>query len=121
MKKLWKNLIYDGTSSLKSEIMSYLDNAYDITNFFVVLKSSWPKRYSCPAKFHCCQMPNARVKLGGGGGFSAPLHYRGIPDPVQNRVNDGKYLSFTRNACIDMLSALKSPFERCRNRVLQWF
>ena len=41
-----KNLMFDGTSGLKSEMMSYSDNAYGITNFFVVLKSSWPTLYS---------------------------------------------------------------------------
>ena len=40
-----KNLILDGTSWLNSvlklEMTSYSDSAYDITNFFVVFKSSW--------------------------------------------------------------------------------
>ena len=39
---LRKDNIYDGTSDLKLEVMSYSDSAYDVTNFFVVLKSSWP-------------------------------------------------------------------------------
>ena len=37
MKKLQKNLIFDGTSGLNSvlklEMTSYSDNAYDVTNF----------------------------------------------------------------------------------------
>ena len=32
-KKLWKNLIFDGTSGLKLKMTSYSDNAYDVTNF----------------------------------------------------------------------------------------
>ena len=45
---------------------SYSDNAYDVTNsFFKVLGL-----YSIPTKFHCCQTPNGRAKLGGGGGAS---------------------------------------------------
>ena len=50
IKKLQKNFIFDGTSDLNSvlklEMTSYSDNADDITNFFVVLKSSWPILYS---------------------------------------------------------------------------
>ena len=61
--------------------MSYSDNAYDITNFFVVLKSSWPILYS--TKFHCCQTTNGRVKLGD---FLLHIHHKGIPVPIQNRV-----------------------------------
>ena len=45
--------------------------------------------YCIPTKFHCCQTPNGRVNLGGGGGdFLPPLlvQYRDSPDPVQSRV-----------------------------------
>ena len=67
---------------LKLEMTSYSENAYDITNFFVVLKVLGI--YSIATEFHFCQKPNGRVnKLGG---FLPPIHYRGIPDPVQNRV-----------------------------------
>ena len=49
-KKVMENLIFDGKSGLNSglklEMTLYLDNANDVTNFFVVLKSSWPIRYS---------------------------------------------------------------------------
>ena len=45
-KNLKKNLIFDGTSGLNLEMKSYSDNAYDVTNFFVALKSSWPIVYS---------------------------------------------------------------------------
>ena len=41
IKKLQKSRTFDGTSGLKLEMTSYLDNAYNATNF-VVLKSSWP-------------------------------------------------------------------------------
>ena len=34
MKKLRKNLNFDGTSGLRLEIMSYSDSAYDVTNIF---------------------------------------------------------------------------------------
>ena len=75
-----ENLIFDGTSRLKLEMTLYSDNAYDVTNFFVVLKSSW--------------LPSLIVvrpqmaELNWGVAFLPPVHYRGIPDPVQNRVND---------------------------------
>ena len=45
-KKLRKNLIFDGTSRMKLEMTSYSDNAYDVNNFFVALKISWPILYS---------------------------------------------------------------------------
>ena len=41
-----ENLTFDGTGRLKLEMMSYSDNAYDVTNLFVALKSSWPVLYS---------------------------------------------------------------------------
>ena len=49
----------------------------------VVLKSSWPI-LSIPTKFHCCQTPSGRVKQGAF--LPLPVHCKGIPDPVQNRV-----------------------------------
>ena len=90
-KKLPKILIFDGmsglNSALKLEMTSYSDNAYGVANFFCFfLKSSC--LYSIPTKFHCCQTPNARVKLRGGVAFLPPVHYRGILDHVQNRVNE---------------------------------
>ena len=49
-KKLRENIIFDGTSGRirdrKLEMTSHLDNAYDVTNFLAVLKSSWPILYS---------------------------------------------------------------------------
>ena len=49
-KKLRENLIFDGTSGkikeAKLEMTSCSDNAYDVTNFWVVLKISWPILYS---------------------------------------------------------------------------
>ena len=70
-KKVTKDLIYDGTSGKirepKLEMTSYSDIAYDATNFFVVLKSSWLVLYS-----HCCQKPNGRVNLGAGAFLPPP-------------------------------------------------
>ena len=40
-----ENLIFDGTSGLKLQMMSYSDSAYGVINFFVVLESSWPILY----------------------------------------------------------------------------
>ena len=41
IKKLWKNLIFDGTSGLNSvpklEMTSYSDNAYDANTFLSLL------------------------------------------------------------------------------------
>ena len=62
-KKGTENLIFDGSNELKFEMTSYSDSAYDVTKFFVVLKV--PGLYSIPTKFHSCQTPNCRVKLGG--------------------------------------------------------
>ena len=49
-KKVKENLRFDGRSALNSvlklEMTSYSDNAYDVTNYFVVLESSWPILYS---------------------------------------------------------------------------
>ena len=80
LNKSQKNLIFDGTSGpnsvLKLEMTSYSDNAYDITNF--LLFSKVIGLYSNPTKFHCCQIPNGRVKPGGGDGAFCPpsVHYR---------------------------------------------
>ena len=52
-------------SALKLEMTSYSGNTYDITNFFCFFKVL--DLYFIPTKFHCCQTPNGRVKLGGGG------------------------------------------------------
>ena len=67
----------------KLEMTSYLDNAYDITIFWVVLKSSC--LYCIPTKFHCSQTPNGRVNLGAF--LPPPPSNIGCRDPVQNRVN----------------------------------
>ena len=64
-----ENLIFDGISGLKLEMTSYSDIAYDVTNFFVVLKSSWPILYSYQVSLLNWGLP--------------PVHYRDIPDPVQ--------------------------------------
>ena len=69
-------------SGLKSEITSYSDSAYMTLPIFCCCFWYVVGLYSIPGKFHCCQTPNGRVKLGGGGLF----YYRDIPDRVQNRV-----------------------------------
>ena len=70
MKKLWKNLIFDRTNCQKVEMMSYSDNAYDVTNFLLFWKVLG--LYSIPTKLHCFQTPNGRVKPGGA--FLPPPH-----------------------------------------------
>ena len=52
-KKVTENLIFDGTSGLKLEMTSYSDNAYDVTNIFIVLNSSWPILYPCFVVVEC--------------------------------------------------------------------
>ena len=56
---------------------SYSDNAYDVTIFLVVLKSSWPILYSYHLKSSWPILYSY---------FFAPLHYRVCPDLIQNRV-----------------------------------
>ena len=60
-----ENLIFDGTSGLKLEMTSYPDNAYDVTNLFLVLKSSWPILYSY--KVSLLSDTKWQSKAGGGG------------------------------------------------------
>ena len=75
------SVIFDGMSglnsvSLKLEMTSYSDNAYDITNFFVVSYTLLLPRFIV--------VRHQMVELNWG---ASPLvHYRGIPDPVQNKV-----------------------------------
>ena len=45
----------------KSEMTSYSDNGYDVTNYFDALKNSWP--ILCSYQFECCQMPHALLQL----------------------------------------------------------
>ena len=85
-KKAMENLIFDETSDLKLKMTSYSDNAYDVTNFFVVLKSSWHLFYSCQVSF-LSDPKCGRVKPGGFLPPPPPIHYRGIPDHIENRVN----------------------------------
>ena len=60
---------------------SYSDNAYDVTNFLVVLKSSWPILYS----YQVSLLSNTKWQSKPGG--NPPIQYRGSLDPIQNRVN----------------------------------
>ena len=46
-----------------------------------VIFCCFEKFLACTAfstKFHCCQTPNGTVKLGGGGFFVPPVHFKGI-------------------------------------------
>ena len=82
IKKLQVNLISDGTSRLKLEMTSCSDNAYEVTIF-------------CFDKFLACTLflpsfivvRRQMVEFDWGIFCPPPLgHYRGILDPVQNRV-----------------------------------
>ena len=77
-----ENLIFNGGSGLepvlKLEMMSYSDNAYDVTNF-----CCFEKFLAYTLFLPSCQTPNGIVKPGGA---FCLLHYRGIKDPLQNRV-----------------------------------
>ena len=65
---------------------SYSNNAYDVANFFVVLKSSWP------ILFLPCfiVVGHQMVELTAGGGvFASSIQYiRVCPYPIQNRVKN---------------------------------
>ena len=71
------------SSEIRNDVI-YTDNAYDITNFFCCFEKLLAYTLLLPS-FIVVRHQMARVKLGG---FLAPppVHYRGIPDPVQNRV-----------------------------------
>ena len=86
-----KILISDRRSGLKLVMTSYSDNAYDVTNLFVVLKSSWPILYSYQVSL--LSDPRWQSKTGEAFLPPPPIHYRGIPDPVQNKVNLDQGLS----------------------------
>ena len=79
-----ENLIFHGMSGLKLEMTSYLDNAYDVT-IFCCFETFLAYLLFLPS-FNVVRHQNDRVKLGGGGGGVAPIHYRGILDPIRNRV-----------------------------------
>ena len=84
IKKLQKNLIFDGTnrlnSVLKLEMRSYSDNAYDVTYFFYCCFEKFLTYTLFLPSFIVVRHQMAEFKLG------APVHYRGFPDPVQNRI-----------------------------------
>ena len=97
---LQKNLIFDGTSGLKLEMTSYSDNAYDVANFFYFEKFL----------AHTLFLPSFNVvrpqmaELTRGGAFLlTPVHYKGIPDSVQNRI---------KQACTRYIIKLCRPRQR---------
>ena len=65
IKKLRKNLIFDGTSG-KLEMTSYLDNAYDITNFFGCFEKFLAYTVFLPS-FIVVRHQIAELTWGGGG------------------------------------------------------
>ena len=66
-------------------MMLYSNNAYDVTYFLVVLKSSSPVPYSY-------QVVRPQMAELNQGGLLLPVHYRGIPDPVKRvRINNNKH------------------------------
>ena len=80
------NLIFDGTSGLKLEMTSYADNTYDVTNpsccfetfvLYTLFLSS----------FIVVRHQMAELN---------PVHYTGVPDPVQNRADE--YIIKSRKA-----------------------
>ena len=82
-KRSQKNLIFDGKSGLKLEMISYSDNDYDVTNFFVVLKSSWPVLYS---DYQVSLLSDPKWQSLTGGFLGPPSIIWVSPDPIQNRV-----------------------------------
>ena len=80
-KVLWKNLIFDRTVGLKLEMTSYSDTNYELTYFFV-LKSSLLILYSYQVSL--LSDTKWQIKLGR---LFAPLHYRGILNPIQNPLH----------------------------------
>ena len=80
---LWRNLIFDGMG-MKSEMTSYSDNAYDITNCFCFFEKFLAYTLFLPSFVVVrCQM----AELNWWGVAPLPTHYMGILDPVKNRVN----------------------------------
>ena len=64
---------------------SYSDNAYDVTNFLLFWKDLG--QYSISTNFIVVRHQMVQLNWGGGGGGELQsVHYRGILDPVRNRV-----------------------------------
>ena len=71
---------------------SYSDNGYDVTNYFCCFEKFMAYTLFLPGLI-VVRRQMAELDLeGGGGGFSVPVHYMGIPDFVQNRVKSSNIL-----------------------------
>ena len=68
-------------SVLKLQMTSYSDNVYDVTIFFVFFLKFLAYTLSLPS-FIVVRHQIVKLKWGA----SPPVHYRGNPDPVQNRL-----------------------------------
>ena len=79
-KKVTENLIFDGTSGLKLETTSYSGSAYDVTIFCCF--ENFLAYTLFLLSFIAVRPQMAKLNWG-----LHPAHYRGISDPVQNRVN----------------------------------
>ena len=84
-----ENIIFDGTSRLKLEMTSCSGNAYDITNFLLLQKVFG--LYSIPS-FIVVRHQMAELNRGSLFATPSPVHYREIPDPIQNRVKANQIL-----------------------------
>ena len=77
MKNLQKNFIFDGTSvkirERKLEMTSYLDNAYDVTNFFGCFEKFLAYAVFLPS-FIVVRHQMAELTLRGS--FLSPIQYR---------------------------------------------
>ena len=75
LKMLWRNLIFDGMG-MKSEMTSYSDNAYDITNCFCCFEKFLAYTLFLPSFVVVrCQI----AQLNWRGVAPLPTHYMGIP------------------------------------------
>ena len=64
------------------ETMSYLDNGYNITNCFGCFEKVLAYTYS----FQVSLLSDTKWQSYPEGLFCPPIQYRGLPDPIQNRV-----------------------------------
>ena len=65
------------------ETMSCLDNSYNVTNCFGCFEKFLAYTYS----FQVSLLSDTKWQsYAGGKAFLSPIQYRGLPDPIQNRV-----------------------------------
>ena len=84
---LLRNLIFDGMSGKITELMqettSYLDNGYNVTSCFGCFEKCLAYTYS----FQVSLLSGTKWQsYPGGKAFLSSIQYRGLPDPIQNRV-----------------------------------